>query len=91
MAATDRSRFPHAEQQHFSACRILKHVVRARKAFHFIKPAGADLARRRTLSEKLMQFSNRSREWFRRSSTRAVFWNGYHIMFLRHIQLIFPH
>jgi hypothetical protein len=72
--------FPHAEQQHFSACRILKHVVRARKAFHFIKARPARIwPRRRTLSEKLMQFSN----LFPRMVSQIFhegrfFGNGYH-------------
>src|SRR6266704_2153478 len=50
---------PDAEQQHFCACRILKHIVRARKAFHFIKARPARIwPRRRTHGEKLTQFSD---------------------------------
>src|SRR5260370_15575423 len=48
---------PDAEQQHFCACRILKHVVRTRKALHFIKARPARIwPRRRPHSYKLTQF-----------------------------------
>jgi|SRR6267143_2698742 len=50
---------PYAEQQHFRACRILKHVVRARKAFYFIKARPARIwPRRCPRREKLTQFSD---------------------------------
>src|SRR5258706_1374922 len=71
---------PYAEQQHFGACRILKHVVCARKAFHFIKAGPARIwPRRRTHSEKLMQFS----DLFLRMVSQIFhdgrfFGNGYH-------------
>src|SRR5260370_21809649 len=51
--------FPNAKQQHFRGCRILEHVVCARKAFHFIKTRPARIwPRRRARNEKLTQFSD---------------------------------
>src|SRR5438477_12888443 len=50
---------PYPEQQHFRASRILKHVVRVRKALHFIKARPAWIwPRGRSRSEKLTQFSD---------------------------------
>jgi len=71
---------PYAKQQHFRACRILKHVVRARKAFHFIKARPARIwPRRRAHSEKLTQFI----DLFLRMVSQVfhqgrLFWNRYH-------------
>jgi len=51
--------FPYPEQQYFRASRILKHVVRVRKALHFIKARPARIwPRGGSHCEKLTQFSD---------------------------------
>src|ERR1700731_1670518 len=71
---------PYAKQEQFRARRILKHVVRVRKAFHFIKARPARIwPRRCTHREKLTQFSDLLLRMVSQIFHEGrLFWNAYH-------------